>query len=58
MLQTTSDGECDIMALYFEAALKVLHGASLLELSNAEKEKHGEIPQSTKLYADSARLCK
>lgn len=56
-LKTT--GECDnyITGLYFQAALKFLHGASLLEPCNADNAKHGEITQAMKVYTDTARLC-
>ncbi|XP_068658730.1 cysteine-tryptophan domain-containing zinc finger protein 7 [Aristolochia californica] len=43
--------------LYFEAALKFLHGASLLEPVCAEGAKHGETTQSMQVYADTAKLC-
>ncbi|XP_078435346.1 CW-type Zinc Finger isoform X2 [Wolffia australiana] len=41
-------------ALYFEAALKFLHVAFLLELSSAESGKHGE---AVAMYSDTAKLC-
>jgi hypothetical protein len=56
MLQAMGDSENHITGLYFEAALKFLHGASLLEPSNAENEKRGEITQSMRLYTDTAQL--
>ncbi|KAG9443736.1 hypothetical protein H6P81_015076 [Aristolochia fimbriata] len=43
--------------LYFEAALKFLHGASLLEHVCAEGAKHGETTQSMQVYTDTAKLC-
>ncbi|XP_077223861.1 cysteine-tryptophan domain-containing zinc finger protein 3-like [Tasmannia lanceolata] len=43
--------------LYFQAALKFLHGASLLELCNVESAKHGEMTQSMQVYTDTAKLC-
>ncbi|KAF6171666.1 hypothetical protein GIB67_042181, partial [Kingdonia uniflora] len=42
--------------LYFQAALKFLHGASLLESSNVESVKNGET-QSMQVYGDTAKLC-
>ncbi|KAI9182280.1 hypothetical protein LWI28_023832 [Acer negundo] len=43
--------------LYFEAALKFLHGASLLESSSSETAKHGEMIQSMQMYSSTAKLC-
>ncbi|OVA15012.1 zinc finger protein [Macleaya cordata] len=43
--------------LYFQAALKFLHGASLLEASNNESAKHGEMTQSMVVYSSTAKLC-
>ncbi|KAF8392615.1 hypothetical protein HHK36_022962 [Tetracentron sinense] len=43
--------------LYFEAALKFLHGASLLEPCNSENAKHGDVIQSMQVYRDTAKLC-
>ncbi|XP_068662583.1 cysteine-tryptophan domain-containing zinc finger protein 7-like [Aristolochia californica] len=43
--------------LYFEAALKFLHGASLLEPVCSEGAKHGETTQSMQVYTDTAKLC-
>ncbi|KAK9282177.1 hypothetical protein L1049_005089 [Liquidambar formosana] len=43
--------------LYFEAALKFLHGASLLESCNSESAKHGEMIQSMQMYSSTAKLC-
>ncbi|KAK9161507.1 hypothetical protein Syun_007848 [Stephania yunnanensis] len=42
--------------LYFEAALKFLYGASLLEPCNVENAKHGET-QSMQVYSSTANLC-
>ncbi|KAL2464044.1 uncharacterized protein Fot_52000 [Forsythia ovata] len=41
---------------YFEAALKFLHSASLLELCNSETSKHGEMNQM-QMYSSTAKLC-
>ncbi|CAA7406031.1 unnamed protein product [Spirodela intermedia] len=43
--------------LYFEAALKFLHVAFLLEFSSAESGKHGESTQAMAMYSDTAKLC-
>lgn len=41
---------------YFQAALKFLHGASLLETCNGESGKYGEANQ-IQIYSDTAKLC-
>ncbi|XP_056170274.1 cysteine-tryptophan domain-containing zinc finger protein 7-like isoform X2 [Syzygium oleosum] len=43
--------------LYFQAALKFLHGASLLESSKSDSTKHGEMIQSVQIYGSTAKLC-
>ncbi|XP_030532552.1 cysteine-tryptophan domain-containing zinc finger protein 7-like isoform X2 [Rhodamnia argentea] len=43
--------------LYFQAALKFLHGASLLESSKSDSMKHGEMIQSVQIYGSTAKLC-
>ncbi|MED6149172.1 hypothetical protein PIB30_059920 [Stylosanthes scabra] len=43
----------DITEMYFQAALKFLHGAALLESSNNENE----TTQSTPIYSSTAKLC-
>ncbi|CAI9781121.1 unnamed protein product [Fraxinus pennsylvanica] len=43
--------------LYFQAALKFLHGASLLESGNSEGTKHNEMLQSMDIYSSTAKLC-
>ncbi|KAK8554738.1 hypothetical protein V6N13_093712 [Hibiscus sabdariffa] len=50
-----SNGEST--SLYFQAALKFLHSASLLESCNNESTKHGEMSQSVKIYSSTAKLC-
>ncbi|TKY54131.1 MORC family CW-type zinc finger protein 4 [Spatholobus suberectus] len=40
---------------YFKAALKFLHGASLLENSHSESSKHGEMSQM-QIYTTTAKL--
>ncbi|OMO63756.1 Zinc finger, CW-type [Corchorus capsularis] len=49
-------GSNESTALYFQAALKFLHGASLLESSNSETTKHENI-QSVQIYSSTAKLC-
>ncbi|XP_077240735.1 cysteine-tryptophan domain-containing zinc finger protein 7-like [Tasmannia lanceolata] len=44
-------------ALHFRAALKFLHAALLLEPSNVESAKHGDMTQSMQVYTDTAKLC-
>nr|KJB47074.1 hypothetical protein B456_008G009600 [Gossypium raimondii] len=43
--------------LYFQAALKFLYSASLLESCNNESTKHGEMAQSVQIYSSTAKLC-
>ncbi|KAI5425074.1 cysteine-tryptophan domain-containing zinc finger protein 3 [Lathyrus oleraceus] len=43
--------------LYFQAALKFLHGASLLESGNNDNAKHSEMIQSKQMYSSTAKLC-
>ncbi|KAK7264610.1 hypothetical protein RJT34_32219 [Clitoria ternatea] len=40
---------------YFKAALKFLHGASLIEICHGENSKHGELSQM-QIYATTAKL--
>ncbi|XP_057866424.2 cysteine-tryptophan domain-containing zinc finger protein 7 [Cryptomeria japonica] len=47
----------DSTSLYFNAALKFLKAASLMELCNVENARHGEITQSMSVYTDTAKLC-
>ncbi|KAL5219077.1 hypothetical protein ABZP36_019761 [Zizania latifolia] len=49
--------ELESMGLYFEAALKFLHVASLLEIPNLESSRPGDAAQSMKLYSETAKLC-
>ncbi|TKY61810.1 MORC family CW-type zinc finger protein 4 [Spatholobus suberectus] len=44
-------------SLYFQAALKFLHGASLLESGNNDNAKHSEMIQSKQVYSSTAKLC-
>ena len=41
---------------YYQADLKFIHGASLLEPCNYNNAKHGETTQAMKVYTDTARL--
>lgn len=43
--------------LYFQAALKFLNGASLLESGNNDNAKHNEMIQSKQMYSSTAKLC-
>ncbi|XP_062087465.1 cysteine-tryptophan domain-containing zinc finger protein 7-like isoform X2 [Humulus lupulus] len=43
--------------LYFEAALKFLYGASLLESGCSESTSHSEMVRSRQTYSDTAKLC-
>ncbi|XP_062189912.1 cysteine-tryptophan domain-containing zinc finger protein 7-like [Phragmites australis] len=47
--------ELESTRLYFEAALKFLHVASLLEPPNVDGLKQGDAAQS--MYSDTAKLC-
>ncbi|MCH90596.1 CW-type zinc-finger protein, partial [Trifolium medium] len=44
-------------SLYFQAALKFLNGASLLESGNNDNAKHSEMIQSKQMYSSTAKLC-
>lgn len=50
-------GSTESTGLYFQAALKFLHGASLLESSGSENAKHNEMIQSRQIYSSTAKLC-
>ncbi|KAK6260195.1 hypothetical protein SCA6_014669 [Theobroma cacao] len=52
-----SGSNVESTALYFQAALKFLHGASLLESCNSDSAKHGEMIQSMQMYSSTAKLC-
>lgn len=52
-----SGSNLDSTRLYFEAALKFLYGASLLESGNGESSKHNEMIQSKPVYSSTAKLC-
>ena len=58
MLQTMGGSELKIStSCYFQAALKFIHGVSLLEPCNSNIAKHGETTHAMKVYTDTARLC-
>ncbi|CAL0311083.1 unnamed protein product [Lupinus luteus] len=44
-------------SLYFQAALKFLRGASLLESGNNDNAKHDEMFRSRQMYSSTAKLC-
>ncbi|XVF80505.1 hypothetical protein PTKIN_Ptkin15bG0079100 [Pterospermum kingtungense] len=52
-----SGSNVESTVLYFQAALKFLHGASLLESCNSESTKHGDMIQSVQMYSSTAKLC-
>ncbi|XP_044492146.1 cysteine-tryptophan domain-containing zinc finger protein 7-like isoform X2 [Mangifera indica] len=52
-----NSGSNESTGLYFQAALKFLHGASLLESSSSDSAKHGEMIQSMQMYSSTAKLC-
>lgn len=52
-----NSGSTESTGLYFQAALKFLHGASLLESGNSENTKHNEMIQSMQMYSSTAKLC-
>ncbi|XAR61291.1 hypothetical protein NMG60_11034941 [Bertholletia excelsa] len=53
-----SGSSAESIGLYFQAALKFLHGASLFESSTAESTKQqGDVAHSMKIYSSTARLC-
>lgn len=51
------ESNLESIGLYFQAALKFLHGASLLESCNSESAKQGELIQSMQIYSSTAKLC-
>lgn len=57
LLQHIGGQEFEGVNIYFQAALKFLYGASLLEHVHVESAKNGEITQSMQVYSDTARLC-
>ncbi|CAN4091494.1 unnamed protein product [Withania somnifera] len=51
-----NSGSSESTSLYFQATLKFLHGASLLESCN-DSAKHSEMNQSRQIYSSTAKLC-
>ncbi|CAO2824492.1 unnamed protein product [Amaranthus hypochondriacus] len=52
-----SSGSSESTGMYFDAALKFLHGASLLESGKTENIKHAEVAPFIPIYSDTAKLC-
>lgn len=49
--------ELESTGLYFEAALKFLHVASLLETPSIDSSRPADAAQSMKMYSETANLC-
>ncbi|KAK4418167.1 hypothetical protein Salat_2229400 [Sesamum alatum] len=52
-----NNGSTDSNGFYFQAALKFLHGASLLESGSSEATKHNDLMHSMHIYSSTAKLC-
>ncbi|KAL6505007.1 hypothetical protein OROGR_024824 [Orobanche gracilis] len=52
-----NSGSTESNGFYFQAALKFLHGASLLEAGSSESTKHNESMHSMHIYSSTAKLC-
>ncbi|KAG8389451.1 hypothetical protein BUALT_Bualt02G0230800 [Buddleja alternifolia] len=50
-------GSTDSIWIYFQAAVKFLHGASLLESGSSEATKQNELMHSLQIYSSTAKLC-
>jgi hypothetical protein len=50
--------ELESTDLYFEAALKFLHVAFLLETPSFDISRPGDGARSMKMYSETAKLCK
>lgn len=50
--------ELESTCLYFQAALKFLHHASLMEPLNFDSAKQGDASRSMQMYFETAKLCK
>ncbi|TVU47055.1 hypothetical protein EJB05_06633 [Eragrostis curvula] len=50
--------ELESTGLYFEAALKFLHVAFLLETPTFDSSRPGDTAESMKMYSETAKLCK
>ncbi|XP_072980079.1 cysteine-tryptophan domain-containing zinc finger protein 7-like isoform X1 [Typha angustifolia] len=53
----TEGRELESTGLYFEAALKFLHVASLWEPLGFDSSKQGDATQSMQMYSETAKLC-
>ncbi|KAL8054819.1 hypothetical protein ABFX02_04G017400 [Erythranthe guttata] len=52
-----NSGSSESNGFYFQAALKFLHGASLLESGSSEATKHNDLMHSMHIYSSTAKLC-
>ncbi|KAL8143075.1 hypothetical protein V2J09_016107 [Rumex salicifolius] len=52
-----NSGSAESTGLYFEAALKFLHGACVLESSGSRNSIRGDIIHSMQVYSSTAKLC-
>lgn len=52
-----STGSSESTKFYFEAALKFLRGASLLESEKTENARHADTAESMEIYSSTAKLC-
>ncbi|EYU29861.1 hypothetical protein MIMGU_mgv1a025894mg, partial [Erythranthe guttata] len=52
-----NSGSTESNGFYFQAALKFLHGASLLESGSSEATKHNDLMHSMHIYSSTAKLC-
>ncbi|CAA0832044.1 CW-type Zinc Finger [Striga hermonthica] len=52
-----NNGSTESIGFYFQAALKFLHGASLLENGSSEATKHNDLMHSMHIYSSTAKLC-
>ncbi|XP_051142127.1 cysteine-tryptophan domain-containing zinc finger protein 3-like isoform X2 [Andrographis paniculata] len=52
-----NSGSTESNGVYFQAALKFLRGASLLESGSSEAATHSELMHSMSIYSSTAKLC-
>ncbi|KAL3644796.1 hypothetical protein CASFOL_009976 [Castilleja foliolosa] len=52
-----NSGSTESNGFYFQAALKFLHGASLLESGSSEAMKHNDLMHALHIYSSTAKLC-
>ncbi|GER57731.1 CW-type Zinc Finger [Striga asiatica] len=52
-----NNGSTESIGFYFQAALKFLHGASLLENVSSEATRHNDLMHSMHIYSSTAKLC-